>query len=413
MFILNANYDAGWAKLTSITGYRKTEEDIGADVDATPLILLHTPRATDTKQFSQELRLQSSVTDRLDILVGGYYNWWKYFTLDNWQFGQDIFLVGDTSQRSETKAAFGQFNYKITDRLRVTAGARYTWVSKTFERQPVGIPIRIGDSHKWSSLSPEASVDYKLSADSMVYAKWARGFRSGGYNGRANQLSTIGPYGDEVADSFEVGLKSEFLDRRLRLNLAGFYVNYRDLQTTQVIPSPGGAGFDTLTANAGKVEIKGIEAELTAIITPQFRLSASLGYLDARYKEFTADLNNDGVSEDATFLELPRAPEWSINVNPSYETKLGDFGSMRFNVNYSYTSPLQSNVQNIIPREATHLVDASITLTTADERFSLAFWGKNLTDQLYIGQTFPVGNITNFGRFGEPRTYGAEFTVRF
>ncbi|MCF8710540.1 TonB-dependent receptor domain-containing protein, partial [Rhizorhapis sp. SPR117] len=111
-------------------------------------------------------------------------------------------------------------------------------------------------------------------------------------------------------------------------NLAGFYTNYDDLQTVQTRPAVGGAGFDTFVENAGKVEIKGVEAELTAIITPQFRLSASVGYLDAKYKEFISDLNNDGIGEDATFLDLPRAPKWSINVNPSYETYLSDFGSI-------------------------------------------------------------------------------------
>ncbi|MCF8710300.1 TonB-dependent receptor [Rhizorhapis sp. SPR117] len=413
LLILNASYDAGWGEFTSITGYRKTKENLGADVDATSLILLHTPRATDAEQFSQELRLLSSVTDRMDVLIGGYYNWWKYFTLDDWAFGENIFLTGDTAQRSETKALFGQVNYKLTDRLRVTAGGRYTWINKTFDRMPVGVPDRVNASAKWSSFSPEVSVDYKFSGGNMVYAKWARGFRSGGFNGRANQLLTIGPYGEEIADSYEVGLKSELLDRRLRLNIAGFYINYRDLQTTQVVPSPGGAGFDTLIVNAGKVGIKGIEVEMTAIITPQLRLSASVGYLDAKYKEFMSDLNNDGVSEDASFLELPRAPEWSVNISPSYETDVGDFGSLLFNVNYSFTPQIQTNVQNIVPREATHLVDASITLTTADERFSFAIWGRNLTDQLYVGQAFPVGDITNFGRFAEPRTYGAEFTVRF
>ncbi|MCF8710303.1 TonB-dependent receptor, partial [Rhizorhapis sp. SPR117] len=109
----------------------------------------------------------------------------------------------------------------------------------------------------------------------------------------------------------------------------------------------------------------------------------------------------------------PRAPKWSINVNPSYETYLSDFGSILFNVSYSYTSTMEVNTQNIIPREATNLVDGSVTLTTEDERFSLALWGKNLTDQRYVMMSFPVGVITTFGRFSPPRTYGAEFTVRF
>ncbi|MCF8710453.1 TonB-dependent receptor, partial [Rhizorhapis sp. SPR117] len=242
LLILNANYDAGWADFSSITGYRKTEEQFNGDSDASPLILVHTPRATDTEQFSQELRLLSSVTDNLDVLVGGYYNWWKFDGFDPWQFGPDVFLIGDSAQRSTTKAAFGQVNYTLTERLRMTAGGRYTWTSKTFNRLPTGSTIRVGDSEKWSSFSPEVSFDYKFADESMVYAKWARGFRSGGFNGRANNQTTIGPYNEEVADSYEIGLKSEFLDRRVRLNLAGFYTNYDDLQTVQTRPAVGGAG---------------------------------------------------------------------------------------------------------------------------------------------------------------------------
>jgi len=413
MLILNANYDTGWGQLTSITGYRKTNEQFSGDFDATPLVVVHTPRKTDTEQFSQEIRLLSSVTDSLDVLVGAYYNWWEFYGLDPWQFGPDFFITGDSAQSSKTKAAFAQVNYELTERLRMTAGGRYTWTSKTFNRLPTGAQTRVGDSEKWSSFSPEVSVDYKISDANMVYAKFARGFRSGGFNGRANNQITIGPYNEEVADSYELGLKSEFLDRRVRLNLAGFYTKYNDLQTVQTRPSAGGAGFDTFVENAGKVEIKGLEAELTAIITPQFRVSASVGYLDAKYKEFISDLDNDGVGEDASFLDLPRAPKWSINVNPSYETDVGDFGSMLFTVSYAHTAAMEVNTQNVIPREATNLVDASVALTTQDERFSLALWGKNLTDQRYVGMSFPVGVITTYGRFSAPRTYGAEFTVRF
>ena len=413
--VLRMTYDAGWGVFTSITGYRDTEENFNADVDGTPLIILDTPRATDTLQKSQELRLAMQPTENLDVMLGVYYNDFRYATTDDWRFAPGFVLSGFTSQSYETLALFAQGVYNIGDSWRVTAGFRYSEEEKDFFRIPVGVPTQVSDTQDWDQLTPEFGVDYIFPSGSMVYFKYTEGFHSGGYNGRANNASTIGPYNEESVEAYEMGLKALWFEDRLRLSMATFSMNYTDLQLTGVRASAGGAGFDTFIENAGEVTNNGLEIELTYRVTDNFVVNFAQGYLDAQYDKFETDFGNDGTLDDGSDLALVDSPEWTSNLNLQWELPFsGDF-VVRVVGNINYASEVETELQNLPVghRDAQTMVDASITLADIDDRYRFTLWGKNLTEELYVEQVFPVSPFTNFGRFNPPRTVGLNFRYNF
>ena len=419
---LNANWDLGPVKLTSITGYRKTDTEVLSDFDGTPTPFMTVHRDETHDQFSQELRLASNTHGPLTYVVGAYYMTQEY-DISTGQFGT-VFgspTAGSTiytQQKADSWAVFGQADYEVLPGLTVTAGGRYSKEEKTFTTQPLFYPNAETFEASFDDFSPKVGVSYKWSDTLMTYAQYSRGFRAGGFNGRAGSFLAVGPYDSETVDSYEVGVKSDLFDRRLRLNAAVFTSDYQDMQQSVQQLIPGTLINQTLVANVGAATISGFEAEATALLTDVFTISASVGYLDASYDEFMADLGDGLGVIDRTYLPMPYAPKWSNSVTFNYKDDF-DFGRVTAQASVRHMTDMYTSFStlnattDLTMRQSNTVVDGSLSLELPDGRWRVSLWGKNLTDELVINNTFGVGNLLASRVYQPPREIGVDLSLTF
>lgn len=419
---LNANWDLGPVKLTSITGYRKTDTEVLSDFDGTPTPFMTVHRDETHDQFSQELRLASNTDGPLTYVVGAYYMTQEY-DIATGQFGT-VFgspTAGSTiytQQKADSWAVFGQADYEVLPGLTVTAGGRYSKEEKTFSTQPLFYPNAETFEASFDDFSPKVGVSYKWSDTLMTYAQYSRGFRAGGFNGRAGSFLAVGPYDSETVDSYEVGVKSDLFNRRLRLNAAVFTSDYQDMQQSVQQLIPGTLINQTLVANVGAATISGFEAEATALLTDVFTISASVGYLDASYDEFMADLGDGLGVIDRTYLPMPYAPKWSNSVTFNYKDDF-DFGRVTAQASVRHMTDMYTSFStlnattDLTMRQSNTVVDGSLSLELPDGRWRVSLWGKNLTDELVINNTFGVGNLLASRVYQPPREIGVDLSLTF
>lgn len=419
---LNANWDLGPVKLTSITGYRKTDTEVLSDFDGTPTPFMTVHRDETHDQFSQELRLASNTDGPLTYVVGAYYMTQEY-DIATGQFGT-VFgspTAGSTiytQQKADSWAVFGQADYEVLPGLTVTAGGRYSKEEKTFTTQPLFYPNAETFEASFDDFSPKVGVSYKWSDTLMTYAQYSRGFRAGGFNGRAGSFLAVGPYDSETVDSYEVGVKSDLFDRRLRLNAAVFTSDYQDMQQSVQQLIPGTLINQTLVSNVGAATISGFEAEATALLTDVFTISASVGYLDASYDEFMADLGDGLGVIDRTYLPMPYAPKWSNSVTFNYKDDF-DFGRVTAQASVRHMTDMYTSFStlnattDLTMRQSNTVVDGSLSLELPDGRWRVSLWGKNLTDELVINNTFGVGALLASRVYQPPREIGVDLSLTF
>ena len=413
------NWRLGDYTLTSITGYRHLKEDILFDPDASTLRFLEPFRYQKSEQFSQELRLSGEIGDRADFVVGAYYFYSDYYLLQITDMTDSAaaFLEQETYHDDKSWAGFFQGNYRITPELRLNVGGRYTWQKKTIDHRPLGYPTFSGEhSETWKEFTPRVGLDYQVNDNFFVYASYAAGFKSGGWNGRAGSFTSLGPYDPEKVDAFEIGFKSDFWSGRGRLNVAAFYNDYKDLQLDTVRPTDFFGGQETLVDNAASAKTQGIEAELTLMPAEGLTLFSNVGYLDAKYKSFMADLDGDGNIDDNTSLKFRRAPKWQVTLGASYEYLLpNDAGSMDFNVRWSWRDKAELTVLNfpVGHQKSVGILNGTVSYTTPNDHIRVSLYGRNLTNEKYIEYVLPVADLFNFGSPSIPREYGIELTFQY
>lgn len=446
--------------LTSITGYRETdeqllEEPLGAPnltVAVAPGVeigfpLTYTNRIQEASQFSQEFRLSGEINDRLTFVSG------VYFLQSDYELTGGLFPDGSfgTSQsfgavttdevvKQDTNAwaIFVDGSYELTDDLTLAGGLRYSREEKDFEKNFITSSVAgvsgssVVASDSWSNPTGRLILQYKISDDAMIYGGFSRGFRSGGFNGRAATPTAVGPYDEETVNSFEAGIRAEFFDNRLRVNPIIFRAEYNDKQEENAIATPDGAvgATETTVQNASAVDIQGIELELLAQITPQVSLRAAFGLLDAEFSEFLVpedptDPNNTNVIDVQDTRNLRSGPDANASMAVTYINDVFD-GKARFTFNAAYNW-----ADELVTSAATDALslgrDRVDTVEGAD--FSLAIEtlrneGTNIKITAFINDAFDDGAGRNavgvsipgvfaFGA-GQPTTvYGLEAEVEF
>lgn len=443
---VEANWDVGPGTITSVSNYRETDEFIPTEVDSTDANMFFTTRDTPHKQYSSELRFASTEWDKINVVTGIYYFHQEYeLTRNTWVFSDPAVgtpLVSITGQDHDSFSVFAEGDYDVTEKLTIIVGGRWSWERKDFFQQPffpgtAGTLVDV-DPVSWNNFGPKAGLEYHWNDDLMSYFTWSRGFKSGGFNGRCGQAITCNRnYDPETVDGFEVGVKGDFLDNRLRVNLAMFWNSYTDLQRTVIVPLPGAANpQETVTDNAATADIRGIELELTAVPLDGLQIDVGLGILDAEYGSFCADLNgaansptvptsecgavvvagdNDGdgileylVDEDLSADSLSRAPKFNISIGLNYEFDVGNSGSVIVNGRWSHTSKQFLNTGNRSLRTATDLVDASIGFVDIDGRYRVTLFGRNLTKALYLNHETLVAALLDTRGVNAPRRWGVE-----
>jgi iron complex outermembrane receptor protein len=436
------NWDLGgnWA-LKSITAYRRLNYSDYIDIDATPVqvgdVLVH----VNQNQLSQEL--QAIFTgDRLTF-IGGLYYLREDAASHQVAFANDYItpLLGLTSFRrtidddltTTSKAAYVNANYALTDRLHVGLGVRYTDEHKdyprstsTFYSNPLfnsTFAFHVDDS--WKNTSPMVSADYRIDPNMMIYGRVARGFQSGGFNGRANNPGEEAPYQPETLTSYEIGAKTQWMDNRLIANVSVFYNDYKDFQARvggTVIDPVTHASVGSLTViNAGKLNISGAELEFNFHPVDPLRLDAEIGYLDASYGSF-ADTRFPGGSR--AFQTPAFSPRWTNRIGGSYTIDLPNQNTLVIAADADYRSRMALAVDNTFVGTTTQipgmfqdsywLYNASLTWNVSDH-FNIALQGRNLSDEVFKtdAQEFSsIGGIRT-AYFGAPRTVNLVLTAHF
>ena len=465
------NWDIGGAALTSITGYRWWDWYPANDGDNTSLpVITKAQQVNFQRQFSQEVRLASTGDRQVSYVVGAYYFWqiirgygatrygsaaalWNRppaspLSLATWQAALDGFEANSTST-PETKslAAFGQLDWKITDTLTLTGGLRYThekkqgaysqfWVDgidlttvpalaagATAIRTQFNPVISYSKAFTDNSFSGLVSLGWKVTPDALIYATYARGNKSGGLNLTVLPAGVPVDIAPEKVDSFELGFKSQWLDRRLTLNGALFWTEIGNYQTNITETVENTVNFRQYIANIPKVRSRGFETELLFAPTDRFSVNASVAYADATYRDYTnapqapENLNLGGI-QDLSGEPLPGVPKWTYSLGADGNLPLGEFDGRELELythaDYSHRSSFntQNNGSNSIWAQVPGygLVNARLGLRTADGLFDIALWAKNLFDKNYFNSLSAANTGVVTGQIGEPRTWGV--TVR-
>lgn len=427
---LTANwYGSRIGDVVSITGFKKFDIHEFTDNDGSPLFGIDTNRRTDGWQLSQEVRTALDVSERWNIQLGGFYLKTHYaheadLTLEFAMPG----LSGRNTQEQDnwSGSLFLQNYFDLGERLRLQAGIRYTHEYTEMTAGDFGLlnpdgpaqwgigqeiyGFEITKDKRWNELGWKLGLDYRLSEDVLLYGYYARGFKSGGFVGRINTPEAIGPYDPETIDTVELGMKGDFLDRRLRVNLATFYMIYEDMQLAQNFILDGGSPVGTTIYNVAESNIWGAELELTALLTERLSVNTSMAYLHAEYDDF---MTTDGV--DLSGERLQNAPRVTASVGVSYERPVGA-GLAEASLLYRHTGEkyLQNLANPAIVRiQATDVVNANLSWTPDSEQWTIELWANNLLDKRYIDSvTWNPGLFTQVF-YQPPREWGVTFRLRW
>ena len=402
---------------------------------------------TGVKQFSQEFRLTSTNTDSsLDWIAGLYYKQdhidkTDHFIGESFLGGPLATLTGETlwvnNGRNKGYAAFAQAGYEFNDMTKLTVGARYTEDKK--KGNVSGLAVRTGDrfnpkdtaaltplranyaqgtgystayGKNWNKFTPQATLDFTPNDQLYFYATVARGFKGGGFDDTpSSDIAARIPFNPETVTNYEAGFKASLFDRRARLNASVFKMDYKDLQVTQT----NATCLCNLTDNAASAKIKGVEVESELLVTDGLRFSASGSYVDPKYKNFIESAINPSTGQRlvSTGNRLQRTPKIQTSASVDFTTGTGAWAdALNFRVSYTYQSNLFWATDNIAREPGYGLWDARIGLSPPDANWSVAAYGKNLSNKLYR-----VNIIAFFGeevtQYAAPRTYGMDLTLKF
>ena len=390
---LTANVALGESlALRSISAWRRQALDVGSpDTPRSPRALLAEPGDQEQGQLSQELQISGRALDGRLRYVAGLF-WLAESTRD------EALASGGLELDSQSRAAYGQGTYDLTERLSVTLGARLGAERKRIEssRGELEPELRSGTARRSKDISPAATLKYELTGSAHVYASWSRGFKSGGFTGVANPPALVD---DEELTSCEIGFKSLFLDNRIRLNGALFHGVHHDVQLGL---APGSRASGTLAASAARAEINGAELELRTVPHPALELSTTLGVTDGRYTELDGPAQRVGT------------PTYTLGFGAGYRLPLGSLGDLRLRSGWTHIGRSGGDAADPrILRPSKHgELDAQLAWMLGDGLTEIVLFGKNLLDREHALQGIDAGDSALF-LYNPPRTYGLEIRRSF
>lgn len=409
---LTVAIETALGEVKSITAYRTVDEFSYQDYSANSF--LNVLRNVDTdqsqNQLSQELQLIGRVDDAaLDYTLGVYY----------FRERGDVFMVSeiglinalqpavDVSAENSALAAYAQVSWRPApdSPWEFTASARYTADERWADKSDIGVVEKT-----FKKFTPAATVRYELSDSSSVYAKIANGYKSGGFNVRAADFTQ--PFDPETLTSYELGWKSELLQRRVRLNAALFYADYEDMQLDIVVPDQPNPAF-TQTQNAGEADISGIELDLEAVVTSTLQLSLSYGYLDTEVNKVEGD--------DRRFWTIQNAPQNQVSTALTWDAAKWDDKELVVSADYAYRTEINTSARPNPPGDpgdyipgygiANMRIALSGTGWNGQGRFEVAAWVSNMFDSEYRieGQgSFYQLHANKLAVYGAPQLFGID-----
>ncbi|WP_156457986.1 TonB-dependent receptor [Sphingomonas sp. Leaf412] len=456
----NLVVDLGGVTVTSITGYRQSESGQSIDLTGTPTGAGAFAARSDQHQFSEEIQLSGRV-GALDWVTG--VNYFREAGMEESRAAifYDTPIANFASPAGDFEArsigVFSQLNYRVTDRLRVTGGLRYTWDKRVIDRHSVqdfraADPIcAVGaNAGRPASAAPcedrqvanfsypawLASVDYRISPDVFVYAKTSGASMSGGFNVAPVPRPFNAAFEPEDVRDVELGFKGEFLNRKVRINVAAFRAWQSNVQrgiSATFVDDQGRTQLTGFGSNSGNVNTRGVEVEGAVVPWRGMTIDGSAAYLHARYAKGSRFENQlvggTVVSVDRSGEPITQAPEWTAGLGATQEFDLAP-GKLRLHLDYAYISgryfifattgdPAQAEAVAIGNRasfiKGYGLVNGQVSFTLRDPDVELALWGKNMTGTKWFTNVFDsyngLGATVQFQ--GAPSTYGATATFRF
>lgn len=454
--------DTSFGQIQLITGYRKVENYAGIDLEGSQYAIHFTELRQEIEQTSAELQFTGTGFDDALDYVGGA------FVFHENGYDQSMSIVAPALNavtantygyvKNDSIGLYGQGTWHINDKLSFTGGLRYSVDDKGLESQsnsynrttgvtncslvPVtglllGGPVlavpqcAIERRDSFGGWSYTAGLEYKPTDDLLIYAKTAKGFRSGGQNLRAPTAAFFIPFKPEIAYSYEVGMKGEFFDRRARLNIAAYQTNVKDIQRSTLIANPSGAGASaTVLGNAGEARFRGVEAELNVLIFEGLTLSLNGALVDPKYLDYS------DLTGDRSFERFDSVAEEQFGVAADYSRDIGG-AKLKLHADYAWTgktptapyfwagNPATSttaavpNSQNeaivaATTRPAQGFLGARASLSFDDDRYEVAVFGRNITNNRDYSSNLlvaPVGYVS--GIRTEPATYGVTVSAKF
>lgn len=464
-----ANLDLGGAALTSITAYRWWDWNPANDGDSTSLpITTKAQQANRQRQFSQEFRLASKGNRTVDYVIGAYYFWqvvkgygatrygsaaalWNLPTVNQTIANAALngFEARSTSDpETKTFALFAQADWHVSDTLTLTTGLRWSherkagafnqfWVGgadlsgfttaqvaainaiRTQFNPVTSFATKFTDN----SLSGLITLNWKVGPDANVYASYSRGNKSGGLNLTALPAGISPDVAPEKVDAFELGLKSQFLDRRATFNAAAFWTEIRDYQTAITEQVPNTVNVRQYIANIPKVRSRGVEGDLTFAASDHVSFNASASYTDAEYLDYAnapqaVENLNLGAIQDLSGKPLSGVPKFAWSVGADGSSPLGRLGgrelSMYAHADYARRSSFNTSATNSAWAQVPGygIANARIGFRTEDGLLDLSLWARNLFDKDYFLNLTAANTGVVTAQVGEPRTYGVTLRSR-
>ena len=407
--------------LRSITGYRDLVTLAGFDQDGSPIGVATTQIHNTYHQFTQELRL-SGTSDLLDWTIGGFYYDARGVLMNTIDSGPTQFITDDPVD-TRSSSVFAHAVLHIAEDLNLTGGIRYTDDRKTYDFNRFNLqggPANPGQAplnglpaltYSGDNIDYKIGLDYRFSDQVMAYGQFSTGYKGGGINAKPFTAGQAIAFDPESIDSFELGVKTDLADNRIRLNVAAFYSRYHDIVLVNAsgycappeTPANSVCFLSALPFNAGSAEIKGLEVETFIEPVDGLSLGGTLSYLDFDYTR----LDPAAVASAITLDNVPPlTPTWKASGGIAYEFDLPGGATITPRVDVDYTSRTYSDPANngfypagfpvlpqfadvnpyLIPGHTT--VNARITFVSADEGWQASLSVKNLTNEYYWTNNF-------------------------
>ena len=424
LFSVSVSWDLPFGTLNSISGLQEFDDFRLHDGGAFDTLLIILDSDTTTETFTQELRLSGS-NDSLDWIIGAYYMDVDLERRHPITFPQSLFGLPPGTvlnfvtpkQDTESKAVFIDGTWNVTERARISFGARRTEDDismtrlNTLELTAFGLSIPTctdTTNFDYSSTTIRAAGQYDLSDNGTIYLSYSEGFKAGGLN----FTDCNPPYKPEEIDAYELGGKWTLFSGRTTINAALFHYDYKDFQVVQII------GLTAPIANVGEANINGFELEVWSNLNEHWSINVGITLLDSEYEDF---VNLDGLHAEKGFQQLKgnplnKTPKESINLGIAYRTTLGNGGSLTLRADAAYRS--RTYFREFKEREDSQepytVVSFNAVWESADSNWVGRFFAKNLTDEEYRQNTSGEASTGGrFGTWGPPRQVGAEVTRRF
>jgi iron complex outermembrane receptor protein len=411
--------------LTAISGYRKIKVTTNYDGDGSAVPIFRTYSQNRSESFNQELRLLYE-SDALKVTAGGNYfhEDANYFFVGNPPGDPYTFRSPFSISDLDAYGLFTQIEYEVMNRLTLVGGLRYNYETRDFSvdyTRAVPIPgtLQAGQV-KDSEWIPAAGINFQANPDVLIYGKVSKGYQSPGFNPGPGRTAGLNTFSAETLIAYELGAKTQFLNRRLTVNGALFYYDYKDIQVRSLL------NFGEIRiANAANATIKGGEIEIVARPNNELTVSAHATYSKATYGPGFCEVISPGNLQaanplcspgmvDRTGNTLNNAPRWTAGANLNWSKPLTDQLTLNFNASVAIESKVYFTTANErgAANSGWERVDARVGLEMSNG-LELYVFGRNLTDYRYIAEAIRLNNSVSYAFFNEPRTYGVGAKFQF